>query len=62
MLRIHQTVQAGNYPNASTLARELEVSTKSIQRDLEFMRDRMNLPLARRTEGVVRKNKKKKGG
>ena len=45
MLRIHQTVQAGNYPNASTLARELEVSTKSIQRDLEFMRDRMNLPL-----------------
>src|SRR5262245_10885570 len=45
MLRIHQTIQAGNYPNASTLARELEVSTKSIQRDLEFMRDRMNLPL-----------------
>jgi proteasome accessory factor B len=28
-----------------TLARELEVSTKSIQRDLEFMRDRLNLPL-----------------
>jgi proteasome accessory factor B len=45
MLRIHQTIQAGNYPNASTLARELEVSTKSIHRDLEFMRDRMNLPL-----------------
>ena len=45
MMRIHQTIQSGKYPNASTLARELEVSTKSIQRDLEFMRDRLALPL-----------------
>lgn len=46
MLRIHQVVDAGSFPNATFLARELEVSTKSIQRDLEFMRDRLNLPLA----------------
>jgi predicted DNA-binding transcriptional regulator YafY len=45
MLRIHQIIQFGNYPNASTLAGELEVSTKSIHRDLEFMRDRLGLPL-----------------
>jgi predicted DNA-binding transcriptional regulator YafY len=45
MLRIHQQLQAGKYPNASTLARELEVSTKSIYRDLDFMRDRLGLPL-----------------
>lgn len=45
MLRIHQAVQAGKFPNASTLARELEVSTKSIHRDIEFMRDRLELPL-----------------
>ncbi len=45
MLRIHQAIQAGDFPNATTLARELEVSTKSIQRDLEFMRDRLNLPV-----------------
>jgi len=45
MLRIHQAIQAGDYPNASTLARRLEVSDKSIQRDLEFMRDRLELPL-----------------
>src|ERR1051325_11183094 len=45
MLRIHQSIQSGKYPNASTLARELEVSTKSIHRDLEFMRDRLELPL-----------------
>jgi predicted DNA-binding transcriptional regulator YafY len=45
MLRIHQSLQSGKFPNASTLARELEVSTKSIHRDLEFMRDRLNLPI-----------------
>ncbi len=46
MLRIHQAIQSGKLPNASTLARELEVSTKSIQRDIEFMRDRLALPIA----------------
>jgi predicted DNA-binding transcriptional regulator YafY len=45
MLRIHQALQAGSYPNASTLARDLEVSSKSIHRDLEFMRDRLDLPV-----------------
>jgi proteasome accessory factor B len=45
MLRIHQALQAGGYPNASTLARQIEVSTKTIHRDLEFMRDRLDLPL-----------------
>jgi predicted DNA-binding transcriptional regulator YafY len=45
MLRIHQAIQSGKYPNGATLARELEVSTKSIHRDLEFMRDRLQLPL-----------------
>jgi predicted DNA-binding transcriptional regulator YafY len=46
MLRIHQALQSGSYPNTTTLGRELEVCTKSIQRDLEFMRDRLGLPLA----------------
>ena len=45
MLRIHQALQSGGYPNATALALELEVSTKSIYRDLEFMRDRLDLPL-----------------
>src|SRR6266850_6348339 len=46
MMRIHQEIQSGSYPNASTLATELEVSTKSIGRDIEFMRDRLQLPIA----------------
>jgi proteasome accessory factor B len=45
MLRIHQSLQSGQFPNASTLAAEIEVSTKTIHRDIEFMRDRMNLPV-----------------
>jgi len=45
MVRIHQAVSSGKFPNASTLAREIEVTTKTIHRDLEFMRDRLGLPM-----------------
>jgi predicted DNA-binding transcriptional regulator YafY len=45
MLRIHQALQSAQYPNANGLAVELEVSSKSIHRDLEFMRDRLGLPI-----------------
>src|SRR5262245_38834050 len=45
MMKIHQAIQSGKFPNATTLAREFEVSTKSIHRDLEFMRERLQLPL-----------------
>lgn len=45
MLRIHQAVQSGKFPNATKLAADLEVSTKSIHRDIEFMRDRLELPI-----------------
>jgi predicted DNA-binding transcriptional regulator YafY len=45
MIQIHQALRAGGFPNASTLARELEVSPKTIHRDLEFMRSRLDLPI-----------------
>jgi len=45
MMRIHQSLQGGSLPNATTLARELEVGTKTVHRDLGFMRDRLNLPI-----------------
>ncbi len=45
-MRIHQEIAAGRFPNKPALAQLLDVSTKSIQRDLEFMRDRLQLPLA----------------
>jgi predicted DNA-binding transcriptional regulator YafY len=45
MMKIHHAIQSGDYPNTVTLAAEFETSGKTIQRDLEFMRDRMELPL-----------------
>ncbi len=45
MLKIHQAIQSGTYPTADFLAQELEVSAKSIYRDLDFMRDRLRLPI-----------------
>ena len=45
LLRIHKALQSGTRPNASSLARELEVSAKTVHRDLEFMRERLELPI-----------------
>ena len=46
MWRIHQEVSDGGYPNCQGLAVKLEVSAKTVMRDVEFMRDRLGLPLA----------------
>jgi len=45
MLRIHDLLSAGRYPNCSLLAREFEVSVKTVQRDVDFMRDQLVLPI-----------------
>lgn len=45
MWRIHQILSDGSHPNCTVLSRELEVSAKTVMRDLEFMRDRLGLPL-----------------
>jgi proteasome accessory factor B len=42
---IHEALSARKYPNCTTLADRLEVSTKTIQRDLDFMRDEFGMPL-----------------
>jgi len=38
-------VRAGKYPNATTLADRFEISAKTAQRDIDFMRDRLLCPL-----------------
>jgi len=45
MMEIHESVKRSNFPNATTLATKLEVSTKTIHRDIQFMRDRWGLPI-----------------
>jgi predicted DNA-binding transcriptional regulator YafY len=43
---IDEAIRAGELPNAQTLARELEVTSRTVQRDLQFLRDRLRAPLA----------------
>jgi proteasome accessory factor B len=45
MMRIHDILQDGTFTNCGKLAKQLEVSTKTIMRDLAFMRDPLNLPV-----------------
>lgn len=45
MLHIHAALLEGKYPNATKLAAELEVSTRSVMRDIDFMRDQLELPI-----------------
>jgi len=42
---IEHEIRAGRYPNTRTIARHFEISTKTAQRTLDFMRDRLRLPL-----------------
>lgn len=45
MLKIHAQLIEQRYPNCAKLAAELDTSSKTIQRDLDFMRDRYSLPI-----------------
>ncbi len=42
---IHHQIKDGRRPNASSLARELRVSTKTVQRDLDYLRDELDAPI-----------------
>lgn len=45
MHEIHRAILDGGYPNCSSLAARLEVTPKTVQRDITFMRDEFRLPL-----------------
>src|SRR3954463_16209476 len=45
MMRLHAALKARKFPNCQEIAAELEVSAKTIQRDIDFMRYRLNLPI-----------------
>jgi predicted DNA-binding transcriptional regulator YafY len=45
MLRIHEELRRGAFTNCTKLADSLEVSRKTIVRDIAFMRDRLELPI-----------------
>jgi proteasome accessory factor B len=45
MLRIHEELRRGAFTNCTKLSKSLEVSRKTIVRDIAFMRDRLDLPI-----------------
>jgi predicted DNA-binding transcriptional regulator YafY len=45
MKKIFGRLQDGKYPNCSTIAAEFAVSAKTAKRDIDFMRDRWELPI-----------------
>jgi predicted DNA-binding transcriptional regulator YafY len=45
VMRIHQMLQSGTYPNCATIARTLEVGIKTVTRDVELIRDEMAWPI-----------------
>jgi proteasome accessory factor B len=45
MMQLHAQLKAQHFPNCRKIAAELEISPKTIQRDIDFMRDRLGLPI-----------------
>lgn len=44
-LWFERQVKKGKFPNTTSLARKFEMSTKTAQRDIDFMRERLDCPL-----------------
>jgi predicted DNA-binding transcriptional regulator YafY len=42
---IHHEIKEGRHPNTSSLARDLGVSSKTVQRDLDYLRDELDAPI-----------------
>jgi proteasome accessory factor B len=52
MMRIHRLIENKEYPNCSKIAKEFEMSVRTIKRDIDFMKTRLDLPI----EFDVRRN------
>jgi predicted DNA-binding transcriptional regulator YafY len=46
MKAIDQALRAGRWPTDKSLAAELEADSRTIRRDLEYMRDQLKAPIA----------------
>lgn len=47
---IHHEIKEGRHPNTSSLAVQLSVSTKTVQRDIDYLRDELEAPIEFRRE------------
>ena len=44
-MRFHNLIKEESFPNCNQVAKEFEVSWRTVMRDVDFMRDRLNLPI-----------------
>jgi DeoR/GlpR family transcriptional regulator of sugar metabolism len=51
--RIHEVVKRGKYPNCRSLAEQLEVTQKTVQRDISFMRNELDVRADRIRRGAA---------
>jgi len=51
-MRIHRLIENKEYPNCSKMAREFEMSVRTVKRDVDFMKTRLDMPI----EFDVRRN------
>lgn len=45
ILQIDEEIRTGKFPNTKDLAKKLEIGTRTIERDIEFMRDMYDAPI-----------------
>ena len=45
MQQMHNLIQNGEYPNCSKMAKEFEMSVRTLKRNIDFMKTRMKLPI-----------------
>ena len=46
LIYIDHQVRSSHYPTTTSLARDFEINPKTIERDLNYVRDRLRAPLA----------------
>ena len=46
LIQVDKLIKRGEFPNCFSLAKDLEVSVKTAQRDLDYMRDQLKAPIA----------------
>ena len=44
-MHIHEKIRRNRFPNCAKLSKEIEVSTRTIKRDIDFMKYRLHLPI-----------------
>ncbi len=45
MMRIHRKIEDREYPNCTRMSAEFEMSVRTLKRDIEFMRERLEMPI-----------------